>query len=149
MTTTLQETLLTPETQPAVVSDCLTMIQQEVADMSGISGTAIKVAYKAVNSFAADHVRFTVETKLPRMVAQLEPFWSDFNTSGGSDFGDYLTKRSDEVTNALLAVTDASAASPTAKPAIVKAYNAVRGHAAKHVTAALPRVGALIQRHAA
>ena len=145
---TLQEMLLAPERQPAVVNDCLTLVQQEVGDMSGISGTAIKLAYKTVNSFAADHVRFTIETKVPRMITQLEPLWADFNASGGSDFGDYLTKRSDEATNALLSVTDASAESPTAKPTIVKAYKAVRGHAAKHVSAALPRVGALVQKYA-
>jgi len=132
---TLQEMLLAPERQPAVVNDCLTLVQQEVGD-------------KTVNSFAADHVRFTIETKVPRMITQLEPLWADFNASGGSDFGDYLTKRSDEATNALLSVTDASAESPTAKPTIVKAYKAVRGHAAKHVSAALPRVGALVQKYA-
>lgn len=143
--TTLQETLLAPDRKPSVVADCLTLIQQEVKDMSGISGTAIKVAYKSVTTFAADHVQFTVESKLPGMVEQLEPYWTDFNkgrgqgeVGGGSDFGDYLTKNSDDVTNALLSVTDAHAASPTARPVVVKAYNAVRGQAAKHVSAALP-----------
>ncbi|MGD0559684.1 MAG: hypothetical protein ABSA93_32540 [Streptosporangiaceae bacterium] len=146
--TTLQETLLAPGTKPSVVADCMTLIQQEVKDMSGISGTAIKVAYKSVTTFAADHVQFTVESKLPAMVQQLEPYWADFNASGGSDFGDYLTKNSEDVTGALLSVTDAHAASPTARPVVVKAYKAVRGHAVKHVSAALPRVGALVQKYA-
>ena len=51
--TTLQETLLAPGTKPSVVADCMTLIQQEVKDMFGISGTAIKVAYKSVTTFAA------------------------------------------------------------------------------------------------
>ena len=44
------------------------------------------------------------------MVDQLEPYWADFSTSGGSEFGDYLAKRGPEVSEALLSVTDARAA---------------------------------------
>jgi hypothetical protein len=145
---TLEEILLAPGTQPRVIDDCLTLIKQEVSELSGISGAAIKMAYKAVISFAPDHVRYTVETKLPRLVNVLEPYWADFGASGGGAFGDYLAKRSGEVSESLLSVTDASAASPSAGAVVVKAYRAVRGHAAKHVSAALPRVGALVQSYA-
>jgi uncharacterized protein DUF6918 len=145
---TLQEILLAPDTQPRVIDDCMTLIQQEVSELSGISGAATRVAYKAVISFAPDHVRYTVETKLPQMVSVLEPYWADFGRSGGGEFGDYLAKHSDEVSNALLSITDASAASPSAGAVVVKAYRAVRGHAAKNVSAALPRVGALVQSYA-
>jgi hypothetical protein len=85
---------------------------------------------------------------LPDMVDQLEPFWADFNTSGGSEFGDYLAKRGDEVSQALLTVTDAKATS-SGRPTIVKAYNSVRGSAVKHIEAALPRVGDLVLKYAA
>ncbi len=145
---TLQEILLAPDTQPRVIDDCMTLIQQEVSELSGISGAATKVAYKAVISFAPDHVRYTVETKLPQMVSQLEPYWADFGLSGGGEFGDYLAKHSDEVSESLLSVTDASAASPSAGTVVVKAYRAVRGHAVKNVSGALPRVGALVQSYA-
>lgn len=40
MAVTLQEILLAPGTQPHVVADCYAMIEQEVSDNSGISGTA-------------------------------------------------------------------------------------------------------------
>jgi len=147
--TTLQESMLAPDRQPAVVADCLTLIHEEVSDLSGISGAAIKVAYKSVTTFAGNHVRYTVESKLPGMVAKLEPYWSDFSKgTGDTDFGLYLTAHSSLVTGDLLSVTDASAAGPTARPAVVKAYGAVRGQAAKHVAAALPRVGALVQKYA-
>jgi len=145
---TLEEILLAPGTQPRVIDDCMALLQQEVSELSGISGTATKVAYKAVISFAPDHVRYTVETKLPQMASVLEPYWVDFGLSGGGEFGDYLAKHSGEVSEALLSVTDASAASPSAGAVVVKAYRAVRGHAVKHVSAALPRVGALIQSYA-
>jgi len=88
-----------------------------------------------------------VESLLPDMVAELEPYWADFTASGASGFGDYLVKRGDEVSEALLSVTDARAKS-SERPAILKAYGAVRGGAAKHVAAALPNVGALVQKYA-
>jgi hypothetical protein len=149
MAATLAQILLAPQTQPAVINDCLALIEEEVADLPGVSGAAVKVAYKTVNAFAAGHIRHVIEVHLPPMAEQLEPYWADFSASGGPDFGDYLTKRGDEVSEALLAITDASAKRPTARPVIVKAYGAVRGHAAKHVVAALPRVGALVQKYAA
>lgn len=147
MAATLQEILLAPDTQPMVVADCYTLIQQQVSDMSGFSGTAVKVAYKTVTAFAAGHVRYMVESLLPKMVDMLQPYWADFTTSGGSEFGDYLAKRGEEVSEALLSVTDARAAA-SGRPTIVKAYNSVRGNAIKHVEAALPSVGDLVLKYA-
>jgi hypothetical protein len=147
MAATLREILLAPDTQPLVIVDCYALIEQEVAGMSGISGTAVKLAYKTVITFAPGHVRFMVESLLPHMVDKLQPFWADFNTSGGSEFGDYLAKRGEEVSEALLSVTDARAAASD-RPTIIKAYKAVRGGAIKHVEAALPEVGNLVVKYA-
>jgi len=148
MPTTLQQTLLAPEVRPQVIADGQALIEQRVHDGSGISGTAVKIAYKTVNTFLPGHVRHMVESLLPEMADQLEPFWADFSASGGSEFGDYLAKRGEEVSEALLSVTDARGAA-SERPTIVKAYNKVRPSAAKHVTAALPDVGALVQKYAA
>jgi hypothetical protein len=148
MAATLAEILLAPDTRPQVLADCYTLVEQEVAGMSGISGTAIKLAYKTVITFAPGHVRFMVESLLPQMVDKLQPFWADFNNSGGSEFGDYLAKRGDEVSEALLSVTDARAAASD-RPTIIKAYSSVRGSAVRHVEAALPQVGNLVLKYAA
>jgi uncharacterized protein DUF6918 len=147
MAATLQEILLAPDTQPHVVDDCMTLIRQEVSAKSGVSGTAVKVAYKTANTFASGYLKSKVEQLVPEMVVQLEPFWADFGASGSSGFGDYLVKRGDEVSEALLSVSDAHGRI-SGKPTIVKAYNAVRGSAGKHITAALPNLGALVQKYA-
>ena len=147
MAATLQEILLGPDTRPKVISDCYELIQQEISEKSGISGTAVKLAYKTVNTFMPGHVRTMVEKLLPEMVDQLEPFWADFSSSGGSEFGDYLAKRGGEVAQALLSVTDARAAASD-RPTIVKAYGSVRSSAAKHIEIALPRVGDLVMKYA-
>jgi hypothetical protein len=147
MAATLQEILLAPDTQPLVVDDSQKLIEQELATKSGVSGTAVKVAYKTANSFASGYLRSKVEQMVPEMVIQLEPFWADFTASGSSGFGDYLVKRGDEVSQALLSVADAHGAQSN-RPTIVKAYKAVRPSAAKHITAALPNLGAMVQKYA-
>jgi hypothetical protein len=147
MVATLQEILLAPDTRPQVTADCLTLIKQEVSAKSGVSGATVKLAYKTVNAFASGYLQSTVSNLLPDMVAKLEPYWADYGASGAAGFGDYLAKRGDEVSNALLSVTDERAAA-SSRPTIIKAYRSVRGGAAKNVAAALPAVGALVQKYA-
>jgi hypothetical protein len=147
MAATLQQILLAPDVQPQVVSDCLTLIDDEVSEKSGVSGTAVKLAYKTASTFAKGYLRNTVETLLPDIVDALAPYWADFTTSGGSDFGDYLAKRGDEVSEALLKVSDRHCEA-SERPVIVKAYQAVRGGAGKHIEAALPAVGKLVLKYA-
>jgi hypothetical protein len=147
MAATLQEILLAPDARPKVLADCQTLIEQEIADKSGASGTAIKLAYKTATAFAPGYFRSTLEKMLPLVAGKLEPYWADFSTSGGSEFGDYLSKRGPEVSESLLSMTD-DIAGTSKRPAIVRAYRAVRGSAAKNVEAALPRVGELVMKYA-
>lgn len=146
MAPTLHQILLAPDTRPNVAADCLTLIEQEVAGKSGVSGTAVKLAYKTAKTFAKGYLQSTMESLLPDLVTELEPYWADFTASGASGFGDYLVKRGDEVSEALLSVSD-ERAKISGRPTIVKAYGAVRGGAAKHVAAALPNVGALVEKY--
>jgi hypothetical protein len=143
---TLQE-MLTPEVEPHFVADCQALIDGEVNGKSGISGTAIKAAYKVAATFAPGYYTETVKSILPDMLDALEPFWADFLESGTAEFGDYLAKRGDEAADALLAVTDRMA-DVSGRAAIVKAYKMVRGSAGRNIEAALPALGALLQAYA-
>lgn len=146
MPATLVDVLLAPGTKPAVTADCYGLIEQELSEKSGVSGTTLKLAFKTVNTFMPGHAKHMVGKLLPDFVAQLEPYWADFTVSGGGDFGDYLSKRGDEVPEALLAVTDAKAAT-SGRPTVIKAYRSVRGGAVKHIRAALPRLGDLVMKY--
>src|SRR5579859_1010723 len=106
MPLTLTDVLLAPDTQPQLITDCFALIEQELADKSGASGAALRVAYKTVSSFKPGYLRRTLKDMLPQIVAKLEPYWADFAASGGSDFGGYLAKNGEEVSESLLAVTD-------------------------------------------
>jgi hypothetical protein len=147
MPATLPEILLAPDIRPQVVVDCMALIDAELADKTGISGNAVKLAYKTVSSIASGYVRERVEAILPEAAARLEPYWADFRTAGGAEFGDYLAKRGEEVAESLLSITD-TWAQESDKAIVVKAYRAVRGGAAKHVEAALPRLGELVLKYA-
>jgi hypothetical protein len=143
---TLQE-MLNPEVAPNFVADCQALIDGEVDSKGGLSGTAVKAAYKVVTAFAPGYYTEAVRAITPEMVNALEPFWADFEVSGGAMFGDYLVKHGDEVSEALLAVTD-QMAETSGRAAIVKAYKMVRGSAGKNIEASLPNLGALIQKYA-
>jgi uncharacterized protein DUF6918 len=148
MPDTLCQLLLTPETMPQVVTDCQGLVEQELSSKSGVSGIAVKTAYKVVTTFAPGYYQAAIGSMLPDLTDRLEPFWADFNASGGAEFGDYLAKRGGEVSEALLSVTDGMAAA-SERAVLVKAYKAVRGGAGKHIEAALPNMGALVQKYAA
>jgi hypothetical protein len=139
----LQEVLLAPDVRPNVVADGVTLVNEEVAD----KGLIIKGAYKTVTAFASGIIHDAVDTLLPEMLVKLQPFWTEFNANGGGSFGDYLVSRADEASEALLSVTDERAKNSERAP-IRKAYNAVRPSGVKNVEAALPRLGALVQKYA-
>ena len=143
---TLQE-MLTPEVEPQFVADCQALIDGEVDGKSGVSGTAIKSAYKVAATFAPGYYTATIRSILPDMLDALEPFWAGFLKSGTAEFGDYLTNRGEEASEALLSVTDRMA-DVSGRVAIVKAYKMVRGSAGKNIEAALPALGALLQKYA-
>ena len=143
---TLQELLLTPENAPRLIADTQALVDNEIGS-KGITAAPLKGAYKAVTAFAPGYYQEAISAMLPGMVYQLEPYWADFATSGGADFGDYLAKRGDEVSESLLAVTDEMAAN-SGRAAVVKAYQLVRGGAGKNITAALPALGAMVQKYA-
>jgi hypothetical protein len=142
---TLQELLLTPENAPRLIADTKALVDGEVSS-KGITAAPLKAAYKAVSSFAPGYLTEAITAMLPGMVHQLEPYWAAFTTSGGADFGDYLAKRGDEVSESLLAVTD-EMAQGSSRGAVVKAYQMVRGSAGKNIEAALPALGAMVQKH--
>ena len=147
---TLQEMLLAPGIRPTVVADCEDLVTNQVAELSGVTGAAIKLAYNTVRKFDANHIHGMIETILPNVADALQPYWAQFSaefTPSSGDFGAFLAARDEEVSEALLAITDRRRDNSN-RPTIVKAYNTIRGRASKQVKAALPALGLLIQKYA-
>ena len=149
--TVLRDVLLAPDAQPLVAADCEALVDREVAELSGVTGTAVRIAYRTVRTFDAGHIRAMIESLLPDVADALQPWWTAFATDAGTegaDFGAYLARREDEVSEALLAITDERRKFSN-RATIIKAYNTVRPSAVKHVKTALPALGRLVQQHAA
>ena len=144
---TLSKQLLKKQTRPAVIADLVEVVQQEVAAKKGVSGAALKAGYGAASKVVPNLTERALNKLFPDFAAALDPFWATFQTSGSNDFGQHLAAHAAEVSAALLAVTDAKVGSSGKEP-IKKVYKALRGKAEGHVQAALPRLGAALQRHA-
>ncbi|MGH3655053.1 MAG: DUF6918 family protein [Micromonosporaceae bacterium] len=148
MTRTLQEILLSPDRRKAVVDDCQKLIDDEVTAKEGASGLVVKASYKIVKAVSPDMIRHSCDNLLPDFVARLEPFYAAYQAdSGGASLQEYFAARADEISDALLAVTDERAAS--ARSTLKAAYDKLRPQAKKHIGEALPNLSKLIDKHAA
>lgn len=145
---TLQEILLDPVKRPQVVTDCQELLDAEVEDKNGVSGLAVKGTFAMVKKVKPGIIHDAVDGLLDDFVDRLQPFYAEFQVSGGvKPLPEYLTERSDEVSDALLGITDARA-ERSQRATIKKAYQKLRPQGKKNVEDALPRLGAMIQKHA-
>ncbi|MGW4767844.1 DUF6918 family protein [Nocardia sp. NPDC004278] len=147
MVAALSESLLDDAKRTAFLADAKEVLDAEVSDKGGASGLAVKGGYAAVKKLSPGIVPDALESLAPKLVSQLEPFWQEYTAAGSGSFADLLVAKSDEVAEALLAVTDARAEAST-RPALQKVYSSMRSSAKKNVIEALPRLGDLVQRHA-
>lgn len=143
----LQETLLTDDKRPTVVNDCVRVIEDEVASKKGVSGLAIKGAFKALKAIKPGMVRNAVDGLLDEFVTNLEPFYQRY-VDGGKTGGiePHLVRNSGEVADALLSITDEKART-TSNKTLKKLYNKLRPQGKKQVEAAMPRVGKMLAKH--
>lgn len=134
--------------RPRILTDCEKLIDDEVSSKGGLSGLAIKAAYKVVCAVKPGIIRESMDMLLDDFVKRLEPFYADHRKAGASpaQFGDSLSRRAGEVADALLGITDDRARK--AKNATLKgAYEKLRPQAKKHVEEAIPRVGRTLSPH--
>lgn len=148
MADTLKEILLDSSRRPAVVSDFEGLVDAEVSDKGGVSGAVVKTGFAAVKKIKPGIIPAAVDTLLDDFAVALEPFYGDYRAQGGNDFGAYLAGRGDEAADALLSVTDARA-EESSRDSIKKVYSKLRPNGKKNVEEALPRLGQLIDKHAA
>jgi uncharacterized protein DUF6918 len=143
---TLAEVLTSDAKKTAVVDDCCTLIDDEVADKGGLSGLAIKAGYGAVKGIKPGFIKHVVTELLPEFARVLEPVYTDAKSTN-QPVGPFFVSNSGRVADALLSITDAKA--QKSKSGVVKGtYDKLRGTAKKNVEAAVPRLGKLIERHA-
>lgn len=146
---TLVEILTKPETRPRVVRACADLIAAEVDRKSGLSGIAIKGAYRLVQAVRPSMVPHVVDRLLPEFAAAMEPFYAASVTAAEGRgqplshvFPAHLGDEASAVAESLLAVTDRRAEG--ASGPVKKTYTRLRSSAHEHVSAAVPGLGRTI-----
>lgn len=129
----------------AIIEDVCRLVDDEVGKQKGLSGVAVKAGYKLVQGVKPGFVRRVVETLLPEFAAALEPIRAHA-LSQGQAVGSYFATHQQEVSEALLAVTDARATS-SEHGSVKGAYGKLRGSARKNVESAVPGLGKIIEKY--
>lgn len=137
--------LTTPSARADVVADACDLIGQEVAGTSGISGVALRSAYRALRGIRPGMVPAAVDSLLDPFVDGLDPFYQEHRTTG-VPLVEVLSVQRVSMAEALLAVTDERAAR-TRQAQVRRLYQRVRGSARGHVEAAAPGIAGLIAAH--
>jgi hypothetical protein len=143
----LREQLGGPDKRAKVIEDACQVLDQEVGDKGGITGMAIKGAYKLLQGIKPGFIKEVVNALLDDFLDALDPIYQEA-AAKKRPAGAYLRENSSRTADALLQVTDRKA--QEAQRAMVKsAYEKLRGMAKKQVETACPRLGGLLERHAA
>ena len=137
--------LTTPAARPAVVADACTLIEEEVARTSGISGMAVRSAFKVMTGVRPGIVPSAVDGLLDPFADQLDPFYQE-HLSTGQPLVEVLSTQRTSMAEALLAITD-DRAERTRQTTLRRAYQRVRGSARGYVEAAAPGIAGLIDAH--
>jgi hypothetical protein len=143
----LREQLGGPDKRAMVIEDACQVLDQEVGDKGGITGIAIKGAYKLLQGIKPGFVKEVVNALLDDFLDALDPIYQEA-AAKKRPAGAYIRENSSRTADALLQVTDRKARE--AQRAVIKsAYDKLRGMAKKQVETACPRLGGLLERHAA
>lgn len=144
---TLKEQLGTGDKRREVIDDAARVLDEEVADKSGLTGMAIKGGYKLVQGIRPGFVRDVIDALLDDFLDALEPVYAEA-AEKKRPAGAYLLEQKSRVADALLSVTD-KRAQASDSGVIKKAYEKLRPLAKAQVEAAAPRLSKMLERHAA
>jgi hypothetical protein len=143
----LREQLGSGEKRRQVIEDAMGVLDQEVADKTGLTGLAIKAAYKVVKGIRPGFIREVVDALLDEFLDAVDPLYQEA-VANKRPCGSGVRDNPSRVADSLLSVTDRK--SEKAKSQVVKsAYEKLRPSAKKQVEGACPRLAGLLERHAA
>jgi hypothetical protein len=140
----LTEQLQNQQIKACVIEDCTKLMDEQVAAKNGLSGVAIKTAYKVVKNVGPGYIPQALGRLLPEVATALDPLWSE-----GLQAGDpvaYLTQHSSRTAETLLSVTDARM--ERVGTGVVRAsYLKLRKSAKSDVEAAIPGLAKILDAH--
>jgi hypothetical protein len=147
---TLKSIVEAPGVYQAVLKDGLRVLDDEVSKRSGISGLAIKGAYKLLKGVQGGRaLEKAVEILMPEFIEAFEPYFEKYQAEGKrGSFESFIAPHLEELADKLLSITDKKAAHTDA--AVVRnTYQKLRPKAKKEVVASLPALARMIDRYTA
>jgi hypothetical protein len=141
---TLVEQIGQPNKRPAVINDCVELIDNQVKQ----KGFIMKSAYATIKAIKKGFVAETVDSLLNDWLGKLQPHYDKWATAKQSSFSDYIIARQDDVAEDLLSVTD-QRAEKSSHGTAKKMYSKMRDGAKRNVVEAIPELARLIEKHLA
>jgi hypothetical protein len=140
----LNDILSAAGTRKSVIADCEKLIEEEVGS-KGLLGIPIKAAYAIVKAVKPGFVPEVIDHMLNDFAGRLDPLYQQAKAKN-EPVSAFMAGRSGEVAEALLAITDGRA-QQAKNQGLKTAYEKLRPTAKKHVEAAVPRLGRLIEKY--
>ena len=137
--------LTDPSARPIVVADACALVDDEVSGASGISGMAVRSAYRVLMGIRPGILPAAVDGLLDPFADQLDPFYQQ-HVASGRPLAEILTEQRTSMADALLSITD-DRAERTSQATLRRAYRRVRGSARGYVEEAAPGIAGLIDAH--
>lgn len=142
----LVEVLKDTGKRAAVIADCEQLLEAEVADKKGISGMGVKGGFKLVKKFKPGMLRIVLNDLIDEFAEKVDPFWQECQDSG-ADAGSFFQQKKGDIANSLLGITDVRM-EKSPNRGLRKAYSSLRPKAVGYIGQAMPRLSALIKKHA-
>lgn len=127
-----------------IAADCSQLIDRQVSAKSGLSGMALKAAYKVVKGIGADYIPGAISRLLPETCAALDPIWAEGVREG--DPVTYLSEHQDRTADTILSTTDHRIAN-NGNAIIKSSYKKLRKSVKGDVVAAVPELARILKKY--
>jgi hypothetical protein len=140
----LKDKISDQHTQTALVTDCVKLIDEQVAAKNGISGLALKAAYGVVKGVEPSYIPGAIERLLPEALTALDPMWNEGIQSG--DPVEHLIQNRSRTAETLLGITDAKI-ERTKNGVVRSSYNKLRKSVKNDVEEAVTGLAKILGTH--
>ena len=141
---TLVEQLGKEPQRPAVIKDCVELIDAQVKQ----KGFIIKGAYSTIKAIKKGFVTETVDAMLDEWLTQIQPHYEKWEATKPSSLADFMIARGDDIAEDLLKGTDRRA-EKTSHTTAKKMYGKMRDGAKRNVIEAIPDLAKLVEKNLA
>ena len=141
----LTDTIQDKSTYASMATDCTQLIDNQVSAKGGLSGVALKTAYRVIKGIGNDYIKGAVRRLLPETLSALNPMWAEGLQQG--DPVSYLSQHSDRTADVILSATDARI-ERNGSGVVEATYKQLRKSIKRDVVEAVPHLAEIIGKHA-